>query len=285
MDLLWASAWLSKFIASMPENQAGPTPAFSDIGRSAERKPHFGSEYAVHPKWSAPERWYIRHLGVVDLPSRLRARSILQVISELCGNTFLDLGSGTGNLSFYLSRSECNRIWSVDVDGQRIRDCQGAAKLLSRRNLEFVTLPDSGGLDAFGANVFDIVLAVEVLQYVADISRSLGDILRVMKPDGFLVAHVPVLGHLRPAEQNLFDDQSLTCLLVDAGFEIESVIRTFGANIRRLCRIFEWVASHRIIIAAIFPILLAISQIFRTQSSDGNYRLVVARKPLNHDTA
>jgi SAM-dependent methyltransferase len=241
----------------------------------------FGAEYAVHPKWSAPQRWYIRCFGVVDLPSRLRARVVLREIGTLCGDTFLDIGSGTGNLSFYLSRPDSNVVWAVDIDAQRVRDCNHVAALVSRENVHFCLPSGNGGFNAFETETFDIVLAVEVLQYLADITVSLKEMLRMLKPGGFLVGHVPALGSLRPFERNLFNDQNIPDLLRDAGFEVVSFVPTFGKNILRLCRVFEWAGHHRILVALIFPILLAVSRLFSIQSPGGDYRLFVARKPLS----
>ena len=243
----------------------------------------FGSEYAGHSKWSATESWYIRHFGVLDLPSRLRARTILKELSRLPGNTFLDVGSGTGIYSFYLSRHYLNNVWGVDIDAQRIRECSRMVASLVRDNVGFCLGSGDTGLKVFQSESFDVVLAVEVLQYVPDVSVALREARRVLKPGGVLVGHIPMLGYLRDTEQNLFSDQNVPDLLKCTGFEIVSLISTFGGYIRRLCRIFEWATHHRIVLAMIFPILLAVSRIFSIASPDGNYRLFVARKPLSHE--
>ena len=241
----------------------------------------FGSEYARHSKWSATESWYIRHFGVLDLPGRLRAGAILTELSKLQGNAFLDIGTGTGNYSFYVSRYQSNKVWGIDIDAQRIQECNCIGASLGRDNVHFRVGSGTTGLEAFETGSFDVVLAVEVLQYMPDIPGVLRETRRVLKPGGSLVGHIPALGYLRDLEQNLFDDHNLPDFLTGAGLEVTSLVSTFGANIRRLCRIFRWASHHRIVVAMIFPILLAVSRLFSIQSPDGDYRLFVARKPLS----
>jgi len=136
------------------------------------------------------------------------------------------------------------------------------------------------GLKSFETEGLDVVLAVEMLQYEPDVSLALRETHRILGPRGFLVGHVPVLGYLRDVELNLFDDRNLPDLLISAGFEIITLVRTFGGNIRRLCHIFEWASRHRIVAAVIFPLLLSASHLFNIESPDGEYRFFVARKPL-----
>jgi SAM-dependent methyltransferase len=264
----------------MLECSSESMPHYLGLSRTGQKHMSFGSEYAAHSKWSATESCYIRRLGVLDLPSRLRARTILKELTKLPGNTYLDIGTGTGNYSFYLSRDHSNKVWGIDVDAQRIRECNRIVASLGRDNAHFCVGSGDVGLKIFETESFDVVLAVEVLQYVPSISVALREAYRVLKPGGYLVGHVPSLGSLRPTERNLFNDQNIPNLLRDAGFEIVSLISTFGGNIRRLCRLFEWASHRRIVVAMIFPIVLAVSRLFSIQSSDGDYRLFVARKPL-----
>jgi SAM-dependent methyltransferase len=240
----------------------------------------FGSEYGTHSRWSAIEGWYIRRLGVVDLPSRLRARMVLKELRKLPGNLFLDIGSGTGTYSFYLSRHHLNKVWAVDVDTRRVDDCNSIVNLLGRDNVRFCASSGDGGLEIFTTETFDVVLAIEVLQYVPDLSISLEEAHRVLKPGGFLVSHIPVLGYLRDGERNLFDDRNLPALLTAIGFQLMTLTPTFGKNVLSLCRIFEWGSRRQCIAAVTFPFLLLASRFFKISSADGNYRFFVARKPL-----
>ena len=167
----------------------------------------FGAEYGWRPEWNLFERIYIRTFGVVDLPSRLRARLVLHSIRGLPAKNFLDFGSGTGCYSFYLARKPAAKVYCIDIDASRINDCQKIASQTGQKNITFLTGSGHEGLQNFPSECLDVVLAIEVLQYVPDPTLSLLELYRLLTPGGYLVGHVPVLGYLRESEQTLFDDR------------------------------------------------------------------------------
>jgi len=239
----------------------------------------FGYEYGLHPKWSPFERYYIRIMGLVDLPSRLRARMVLREIFKQGGQHFLDLGSGTGTYSFRLSREPSRKVCGIDINTSRIKDSSLIAERLGRSNVIFIPGAEDSILSKVRPDSVDTVLAVEVMQCFADPRETLTALNKVLKPGGCLVGHVPILGYLRPSEIFLLNDQNLPELLTQAGFEIVSITRTLGGAVRQLCRVFDKVSSHRALVAVLFPFLLLVSCLFGTASDDGDYRLFVARKP------
>jgi SAM-dependent methyltransferase len=260
---------------------------FKAEARSAERpsgnregfwRP-FGCEYAESSKWSPLERFYIRQFGFVDLPARMRARVIKKALRSIPWKTLLDYGSGTGAYSFYFSRSRNVRVWGVDIHQIRIDDCLELRQKLERKTLDFVCSSTIFETNRFQPDSIDVVLAIEVLQYLFDVRAGFREIHDVLKPGGYLIGHVPLLGYLRKPETILFDTIALARLIEEAGFELVSLDRTFGKAATFLTAIYARCGHSRILTSIIFPFLLLASLPFGGKNAGGSYCLVVARKP------
>jgi ubiquinone/menaquinone biosynthesis C-methylase UbiE len=244
----------------------------------------FGAEYGWRPQWNLFQRIYIRVFGVVDLPSRLRARVVLNSIREIPAKNFLDFGSGTGCYSFYLARQPAATVYGIDIDTSRINDCQKIASQMGQRNIIFQTGADHKGLRDFHSECLDMALAIEVLQCVPDLHFFLLELYRLLTPGGYFVGHVPVLGYLRKFERVLFNDRVISELLIQAGFEIKSITPTFGRFTRQLCEVFGWSTRSRLLVGLLFPFLMLVSNFCRIASPNGNYRMFVAQKPISPAT-
>lgn len=239
----------------------------------------FGKEYAWALRWSLFERLYIRIFGVVDLPSRIRARLVIHAMRKYPGKDIFDFGCGAGTYSFYLSRSRDVKVKGIDVNESRIGESKLILQKIGRYNTEFYAGNGHGSLRFFNDESFDSALAVEVFQYVPDLKGTLSEIYRLLKPGGYLIGHVPVLGYLRETEHTLCDDNNIPRLLDESGFEIIELKATFGGRIRQLCNFYDKIVNFKYITAILYPFLLAISFAFKIEASDGDYRFFVARKP------
>ena len=238
----------------------------------------FGAEYAWRPSWGGWERCYIRIFGLLDFPNRLRARLVKAEVDRLNPLKVLDLGSGTGCYSFYLSR-EGRGVSGVDMDEERICESAHIAERLGRRNLRFYCGSAGECLQDFPSESFEIALAMEVLQYLGDVGLALREIYRVLKPGGHLVGHVPALGYLRPQERTLFDDQEIQSMLSSRNFRIIKIVPTFGRTLRALCGIYDVISRWRVLAGLLFPFILWASMPLPLENPGGNYRFFVARKP------
>ena len=239
----------------------------------------FGREYAWSPRWNFLERWYIRAFGLVDLPSRLRARLVVRTVREFQSKILLDFGCGTGTYSFYFSRLPTVQVEAIDFNRSRIADCQFIAQKIGRKNIRFYSDGDHTGLRRFDNESFDSVLAIEVFQYLPDLKLAMLEIHRVLKSGGHLVGHIPLLGYLRETEHTLFDDKNIRNLLIETGFEIVVLTSTFGTPIRQLCKGFNRITNLKLVTAFLYPLFLILSSLFKVESSEGTYRFFVARKP------
>ncbi len=240
----------------------------------------FGAEYCYRPTWRFWERLYVRLFGLIDLPGRLRARAILPELFSLDAQAILDVGSGTGSYAFYLSRTAQRTVVGLEKDKTRSDELMHISDLLRRDNLRFIHTPNNRSLGRFPSQSFDLVLAIEVLQYLPDVPKVLQEFSRILRPGGYLLGHVPILGHLRPKEKTLFDDTVLPGMLCESGFQIVKLVPTFGGNAKRLCSIYSWVSPWPSLAGLVFPFLLLLAQAITVQNPMGEYRFFQARKPL-----
>jgi len=239
----------------------------------------FGKEYAWSRRWTALERCYILVFGLVDLPSRLRARLVVRTVRKCQSKTLLDFGCGTGTYSFYFSRLPAVQVKGIDFNESRIADCKFIAQKIGRNNVRFYSDAGHNGLQRFDNESFDSVLAIEVFQYLPDLELTMLEIHRVLTSGGYLFGHIPALGYLRDTEHNIFDDKGFQNLLIETGFEIMLLTSTFGTPIRQLCKGFGRMINRKLMTAFLYPLLLILSSPFKVESRDGTYRLFVARKP------
>jgi ubiquinone/menaquinone biosynthesis C-methylase UbiE len=190
----------------------------------------------------------------------------------------LDFGCGTGCYSFFLSRHQTVRVCGVDVDSTRIHESKTILSCLKRKNLSFFSEDRNAPLSCFPTGNFDLALAVEVLQYVYNIQDTLNEICRVLKPDGYLLGHVPTLGYLRPNEKTLFSDKVILHLLAGTGFRNIRLTPTFHGMTRKICHIYEKVSHSKMVVTFLFPWLLLASRCMEIKAAQGDYRFFTAQK-------
>jgi ubiquinone/menaquinone biosynthesis C-methylase UbiE len=244
----------------------------------------FGAEYARRPTWGILERSYIRMFGLLDLPGRLRARIVMPELHRLPLRRVVDLGSGTGCYSFYLSRNHCTEITGVEIERGRVSESSHIAERLGRGNVRFFCGSADQCLKSFPSEAFEMALAIEVLQYFTDAASILRETYRVLTPGGYLLGHVPVLGRLRPGEMTLFDDHQIQEILREAQFQIIKIRPTFGGIPRKLCSLYDRLSRRRMLVGVLFPFILLASAVFALENPNGDYRFFLARKPAGKMT-
>ena len=243
----------------------------------------FGAEYAWRPRWGLLERSYVRMLGLLDFPSRLRARVVTAELDVLKFQKVLDLGSGTGCYSFYLSRQRDIDVSAVEIDERRISESFYIAECLGRKNLKFHFGSAHECLQKFPSETFEMALAIEVLQYLADAPLILQETYRVLKPGGYLLGHVPVFGYLRSQERTLFNDDGIRQMLSGARFQIIKIMPTLGGIPQKFCALYQRLNRSRFLMGIMFPLILIASFLFQVENPKGKYRFFIGRKPIGSE--
>jgi SAM-dependent methyltransferase len=140
------------------------------------------------------------------------------VVAYLYGHV-LDAGCGSRDISAYLLGQDAHRITRYDLSSDDPAVVQGP--------LEAMSFPDAS---------FDSALCNAVLEHVEDAQASMGELARVVRPGGHIVATVPFLQphHADPADFRRYTAEGLARLGTDHGLEcvvvnpVHSFAQTLG---------------------------------------------------------
>lgn len=164
-------------------------------------------------------------------------RFILPEIVRRGSNRILDVGAGSGTLSFYLANLGY-KVVAIEASRTATKMAKASIKQLKlQKNLEFF----QSKVEKFGYDLhFDLVLCIEVLEHCSDDRKVLKKIYSDLHDRGILVLSVPLknaplaklslvskfdkeVGHLRR-----YDREEIFSRLESAGFIIEKYIETEG---------------------------------------------------------
>ncbi len=122
--------------------------------------------------------------------SRRRAQRNLRLVDQLLGmidltrvTKTLEIGCGAGAVAEYLASSYQMNVIGTDLDPEMI----AAAKRYhrERKNLNFAEA-DATRLP-FVDTEFDMVVSLKVIHHVGDWRGALGEVCRVLRPNGFFI--------------------------------------------------------------------------------------------------
>lgn len=117
-------------------------------------------------------------------------KRILEFLPVKADMKILDLGTGSGYLSFPIAKKYPNiSIIGLDIVERALEANRFKAKEENIRNISFVTYD---GIDfPFADNEFDMVISRYALHHFPDIQKSISEVSRVIKPEGFLFISDP----------------------------------------------------------------------------------------------
>ncbi len=169
--------------------------------------------------------------------------------TDLAAARILDAGSGEGYGAALLAESGATAVIGLEYDDQACRHAAGRYPLthVVRANLAHLPLRNHS---------IDMVITLQVIEHLWDLSGFLTDLLRAVRPGGRLVASTPNratfspgLGRgerpINPFHVEEFDAEQVHDLLAAAGWRD---VRVLGLHHGR--RITEWEAHHGSIMAA-----------------------------------
>ena len=124
------------------------------------------------------------NVSIYDLHTRIRSPIILSMLQIKSGDTFLDLGSGTGYFSETIAQQKTTTC-CLDISLENLRSIKAReVRDVCLINSEAETLP-------FIEESFDKVLCSEVLEHIKGDKEALREIARILKPGGGIVITVP----------------------------------------------------------------------------------------------
>lgn len=128
---------------------------------------------------------------------------ILARLKIPAGASVLDVGCGTGNLTFRLpDRDSLPRVVGVDLSEGVLKVARDHAEARGLRNFEF--LQANACRLPFSEEEFDVVVSNMVLHLVSDFGNALAEIARVVKPGGAAVLQFQGGGDIAPEMAALF---------------------------------------------------------------------------------
>jgi ubiquinone/menaquinone biosynthesis C-methylase UbiE len=126
------------------------------------------------------DRWYATPLG--HLVDRVEKEALFALLPNLAGCRVLEVGCGTGNISQVLA-SRGARVVGLDVSGPMLAAAQSRAR---QHGYPPDLLRGLAGFLPFPGNSFDGVISVLALDFVADRQDAVREMVRVLRPRGFL---------------------------------------------------------------------------------------------------
>ncbi len=120
------------------------------------------------------------------------------------GKKVLDIACGEGYGSFLLAE-QASEVISCDKNIEAIKH---ARHVYQRPNLSFMQ-GDARHLPIKGSNIFDLIVCFETLEHIAEQQTLMGEIKRLLKPDGLLIISTPNSSVYGKEGKNPFHDKEL----------------------------------------------------------------------------
>ncbi len=152
-----------------------------DLVRKIDDPGYVAEQYATECGLAARKAIY------ADVSGPNAREVALQAVLERTPEAVLEVGCGEGELAEQIAASPGISLVAVDLSPRMVE--LTAARGVDARVADVQELP-------FADASFDVVVAAWMLYHVPDLDRGLGEIVRVLRPGGALVAVTNAPGHL-----------------------------------------------------------------------------------------
>lgn len=125
--------------------------------------------------------YYESNVKSVFWLNRKRIDHCLVLAGDMTGKRILDAGTGDG---YMLQEIKCGELWGIDISMRRLeRAAQRAPHAILRQ--------DDLNHSKLESNFFDGIICADVLEHMRTPSNAIHEMIRICKPDGFIVLCLP----------------------------------------------------------------------------------------------
>lgn len=171
--------------------------------------------YETH--WA--RRWKARFMYDPVSKRKIALRCLRRGDAWPAGKRVLDIGFGFGLILFALDRS--NKIAGIELASTAVEQAKQLAAKKGYEGARFLEYSGTGPLPLEDAS-FDLILCSHVLEHVPDDRFLLGEIKRLLAPDGKVFLNVPINEeHFNdPNHVRKYTTDGFVRLLAESGFEL-----------------------------------------------------------------
>lgn len=125
--------------------------------------------------------YYESNVKSVFWLNRKRIDHSLALAGDITGKRILDAGTGDG---YMLQEIKCRELWGIDISARRLERAAKRAPqaILKQEDLNHTTLE---------SNYFDGIICADVLEHMRTPANAIHEMIRICKPDGFIVLCLP----------------------------------------------------------------------------------------------
>jgi 2-polyprenyl-3-methyl-5-hydroxy-6-metoxy-1,4-benzoquinol methylase len=230
---------------------------------------------------------YVRIFGLPELGLRIRAVHLRRALRGKDFQNILEAGSGIGTTTVWLARRyPRSMIDACDIDDKNIQSSEKIQKGLGIKNIRFFAGDITKNL---GENKYDLICSQDVLEHVEDDRSAISNFSLALRPDGYLVLHLPQknqLRHFRNLKQWTYEThvregytkEEIKKILKDNNFKNISIKETFGWVASWCWEVNQILLNFYPVAALFFPLLFLISLADIYNRGKGNGLLVQAQR-------